>query len=145
MVYVSWHDGVAYAEWAGARLLTEQEWEKAARGIDGRVYPWGDEFDPAWCNTNESGIRTTTPVGRYSPTGDSLCGCADMVSNVWEWTANQILRCGSFDDSRIYARAAFRYEYPPDGHNWDTGFRVGMTAPAVGTTEALNEDEDTEE
>ena len=92
VVYVSWRDCVAYAEWAGVRLLTEQEWEKAARGIDGRVYPWGDEFDSARCNTYESGIGATTPVGRYSPGGDSPCGCADMAGNVWEWTASNVGR-----------------------------------------------------
>jgi len=104
VVYVSWHDAVAYAEWAGERLLTEQEWEKAARGMDGRIYPWGDEFDPTRCNTDESGIGTTTPVGRYSSNGDSPCGCADMAGNVWEWTASEwesgsarrVLRGGSW-------------------------------------------------
>jgi len=90
VVQVIWHDAVAYAEWAGVRLPTEQEWEKAARGVDGRVYPWGDEFDPTRCNTRESGVRTTTPVDRYSPDGDSSCGCADMAGNVWEWTASEV-------------------------------------------------------
>jgi formylglycine-generating enzyme required for sulfatase activity len=161
VVYVSWHDAKAYAEWAGVRLLTEQEWEKAARGIDGRVYPWGDVFDPTRCNTVESGIGTTTPVGRYSPDGDSPCGCADMAGNVWEWTASEwepgsefrVLRGGSFILSGVIARCAVRFRGPPSRRLRLGGVRVGVAAPPVGitgalreggNTETLNEDEDTE-
>ena len=61
------------------------EWEKAARGADVRIYPWGDAFDPGKANTAESKIGGTTPVGQYSPQGDSPYGCADMAGNVWEW------------------------------------------------------------
>jgi formylglycine-generating enzyme required for sulfatase activity len=132
VVCVSWHDAVAYAKWAGMRLLTEQEWEKAARGIDGRLYPWGDTFDPARCNTDESGIGTATPVGRYSPDGDSPYGCADMAGNVWEWTASEpepeggarVLRGGSWGDPRDYARCVGRVWnslYSSDDH---VGFRL---------------------
>jgi formylglycine-generating enzyme required for sulfatase activity len=145
VVQVSWHDCVAYAEWAGVRLLTEQEWEKAARGIDGRLYPWGDVFDPARCNTRESGPGTTTPVGRYSPGaqpglvegGDSPCGCADMAGNVWEWTASEwepgsdrrVVRGGSFVVVRVYARAPVRLRPDPAYRGWSFGVRVGAAAP----------------
>ncbi len=136
VVHVSWHDAVAYAEWAGVRLLTEQEWEKAARGIDGRLYPWGDEFDLARCNTDESGIGTTTPVGRYSPGGDSPCRCADMAGNVWEWTASEwkpgserrVLRGGSFHYNEWSARCSVRDDNRPDYGWYYCGCRVGWCA-----------------
>jgi formylglycine-generating enzyme required for sulfatase activity/class 3 adenylate cyclase len=86
-VYVSWEDAVAYAEWLGKQLPTEEEWEKAARGPEGFDYPWGDEFDPAKVNSAESELRKTTPIGAY-PEGASPYGCLDMAGNVWEWTAS---------------------------------------------------------
>jgi formylglycine-generating enzyme required for sulfatase activity len=132
VVQVSWDDAVAYAEWAGVRLPAEEEWEKAARGIDGRIYPWGDGFDPARCNTRESGIRTTTPVGRYSSEGDSPCGCADAAGNVWQWTASEwepdserrVARGGSWSYGQGFACCAFRGWNPPDFWSGILGFRV---------------------
>jgi formylglycine-generating enzyme required for sulfatase activity len=97
VVGISKIDAEAYVEWLNKktgmifRLPTEAEWERAARGDDGRIFPWGNTFDPWRCNTAESIKKGTTPVGSYSPGGDSPCGVADMVGNVWEWTQSLFL------------------------------------------------------
>jgi len=100
VVQLAWVDGLAYFEWLVSefgkevrsglvfRAPTEAEWEKAARGIDGREFPWGNEFNPKYCNSHEEKLETTTPVGSYSPQGDSPYGVCDMAGNVWEWTAS---------------------------------------------------------
>lgn len=84
VVEVSWFGADAYAKWVGKRLPTEAEWEKAARGTDGRIYPWGNTFDRSKCNVNMQG---TMPVGSY-PESKSVYGCYDMGGNVWEWVAD---------------------------------------------------------
>jgi formylglycine-generating enzyme required for sulfatase activity len=92
VVGISWDDAVEYCAWLKKktdrryRLPSEAEWEYAARGGDGRLYPWGDRFESSNCNYASTGIGAPTPVGRYSPDGDSPWRCADMAGNVWEWT-----------------------------------------------------------
>jgi len=136
VVYVSWDDAAAYAAWAGGRLPAEEEWEKAARGIDGRIYPWGDGFDPVRCNSWESGIGTTTPVGRYSPGGDSGCGCTDAAGNVLEWAASEstpgsgrrVLRGGAFFSGETVVRCAFRDRSAPGSRGDYYGFRLCLVS-----------------
>jgi formylglycine-generating enzyme required for sulfatase activity len=87
VVRVSWNDAVAYCEWLGKRLPTEAEWEKAARGTEGWMYPWGDEWDPSKANVKDTGLRGTAAVGSFGA-GASPYGVEDMAGNVWEWTAD---------------------------------------------------------
>lgn len=138
VVQVSWEDAAAYARWAGKRLPTEQEWEKAARGTDGGEYPWGNQ-EPTHelCNFSKK-EKGTTPVGKYSPQGDSPFGCVDMAGNIWEWTASddesggRVLRGGGWSHPAEYVRAVLRPSHNPDDRYDTDGFRcVGDALPLL--------------
>lgn len=88
VVLVSWQAARSYAAWAGTKLPTEQQWEKAARGTDGKMFPWGTRWRDNHCNVKVSKIGGTTPIGQFSPHGDSPFGCVDMSGNIWEWTSS---------------------------------------------------------
>jgi formylglycine-generating enzyme required for sulfatase activity/energy-coupling factor transporter ATP-binding protein EcfA2 len=114
VVGISWYEAEAYANWLSERtghryrLPTEAEWEKAARGTDGFEYPWGEHFDKNLCNSWESELRRTSPVGIY-PKGKSPYGCFDMVGNVLEW-------CSDWYNVDYYANSPDRNpKGPPDG------------------------------
>jgi formylglycine-generating enzyme required for sulfatase activity len=169
VVHIAVEDAEAYAAWAGKRLPTEAEWELAARGPEYRLWPWGNTWAREWANTTElrlgdrirqasewrawwkqrvhrGPIPLTTPVGRFSPSGDSPFGVADMAGNVYEWTASpssfygrspacddtlmsvmgrfRVIRGGSWMSLRYQARTSERLHGDPCGwSNFATGFR----------------------
>jgi formylglycine-generating enzyme required for sulfatase activity len=149
VVCVAWDDAQAYAAWVGGRLPTEAEWEKAARGTDGQIYPWGDS--PPDCYKANYWGCTGWPlsVGTH-PDGASPYGALDMAGNVWEWVADwysddyyawslfrnpqgpdlgdsRVLRGGGFDNDEVGLRSAYRYSDLPDYWDYYIGLRVVVT------------------
>jgi formylglycine-generating enzyme required for sulfatase activity len=172
VVDISWHDARDFCVWLTNTILqpvpvrgndaptapiaapqfhlpSEAAWEHAARGTDGRTFPWGEEFDPACANTRESGAASTTPVGSY-PAGASPYGLLDMAGNVWELTATldalypyepdgsreepqssgrRIARGGCYANPQGFARCACRFRFEPTVRNMFMGFRLALPLP----------------
>jgi formylglycine-generating enzyme required for sulfatase activity len=162
VVHVSWYEARDYCQWltevTGRRygLPSEAEWEKGARGTDGRLYPWGNQWEATRCNSSERDLGMTTSVSSY-PQSASPYGVLDMAGNVWEWTRSlwgtnpeqpdyrcpyrptdgrenldagdekgRVLRGGAFNDLLRVVRCAYRDGDSPNLRDDDIGFRIVM-------------------
>jgi hypothetical protein len=143
VVGVSFWEALAFATWAGGRLPTEWEWEASARGPEDFEYPWGNEWEDGICNTRESTLYQTSPVGLF-PRSPSPNGLEDMAGNVWEWCLNKydhpddigiggdearVCRGGSWYRLQHYARASSRVSLDPVSRLSGLGFRLCCEAP----------------
>ncbi len=147
---ISFHEAEAYARWAGKRLPTEAEWEKVARGTDGRIYPWGDAWEEGRCSFRGGPVRAAPPVGGF-PSGASPYGALDMAGGVWEWCSDwygpryyevapevdppgpatgelKVARGGAWNAMPLQNRAANRNAWRPVARFSNLGFRCARSS-----------------